>query len=119
MENSIDMKILADLANETGRHYGKLPDDFSPKMVKRIKRKFHSNIDASLTLTLVNHYKNIYGFCASILKGFISPIQGKYASLAHVKFDKYMNTVAAEYPDDDKSILKIFGDWAVYYEYLR
>jgi len=93
--------------------------DFPQKMAKRIRRKFRANLDIDTISTLANHFKQIYGYCSSILNNFISPVKGEYASLAHVKIDGYMTAIIAQYPDEDKTILKTIGDWAIYYEYLR
>ncbi len=71
MTISLDPQICCDLANETVRHYGELQQDFSQKMAKRIRRKFHAAVDVETILTLVNHFKEIYGFGSSILKSLL------------------------------------------------
>ncbi len=119
MTTSIDPQIYSDLANETVRQYGELRQDFPQKMAKRLKRKFRAAVDVATILTLANRFKEIYGFGSSILKGFITPVEAGYASLKNVKIEDFLNALLERYPDEDRSIIKIIGDWVIYYEYLR
>ncbi len=119
MATSIDHRVRFDLANETARHYGELPQDFPQKMVKRLKRKFHTTVDAAIILTSANHFKEIYRFGSSILGNFITPVEAGYASLKNIKIDNFLTALLKQYPDEDQSIIKTIGDWVIYYEYLR
>ncbi len=96
-----------------------LQPDFPQKMAKRLKRKFHADLDVAVISALADHFKEIYKFGSSILYNFITPAKGGYASLENVKIDSLIAALFEQYPDEDKAILKIISDWLVYYEYLR
>jgi hypothetical protein len=115
---SIDLQIRFDLANETVRHYGEIKPDFPQKMARRLKRKFHANLDPAVLLTLAKYFKEIYRFGSSVIKNFITT-KGEYASLGDVKLDEFVTTLSEKYPDEDKAIIKAICDWLIYYEYLR
>ena len=119
METAIDPQVRWDLANETVRRYGEMSADFSHKMAKRIKRKFHTNLDVATILSLATHFKQIYEFGSSILSGYISPSENKYANLTDIKIDDFISAFRVQYPKEDKAIVKTISDWVIYYEYLR
>ena len=118
MAASIDPQVRLDLANETVRHYGGIKQDFPQKMARRLKRKFHNNLDAVTILTLATYFKEIYGFGASIIRNFITT-KGEYSSLGDIKLDDFVTALANKYPDEDREIIKAICDWLIYYEYLR
>ncbi len=118
MAASIDPQVRLDLANETVRNYGEIKPDFPQKMAKRLKRKFRATVDVTTILTLANHFKEIYGFGASIIRNFITT-SGEYASLGDIRLDAFVTALTERYPDEDKEIIKTVGDWVIYYEYLR
>ena len=119
METTIDLQVRADLANETVRHYGEVPQDFPERMAGRIKRKFHADLDIAAVSTLVNNFRGIYEFGSLILKDFILPLDGKHAIPADIQTDHFVSSLIAQYPDEDKAILETISRWVVYYEYLR
>ncbi len=119
MATSIDSQVRCDLAGETARHYGELERDFPQKMAKRLKRKFHTDLDIGTIAALANYFKKIYKFASSILHNFIMPAKEEYASLENVRIDDFIAAIVEQYPNEDRTIVKEIGDWVVYYEYLR
>jgi len=119
MATSVDHQIYFDLANETVRRYGEIQQDFPQKMAKRLKRRFHADLNVATILALANHFKEIYQFGASVFKDFITPTKGKYASSGDIKLDYFIAVLIGRYPEENKAILKTISDWVIYYEYLR
>jgi hypothetical protein len=115
----VNKEIIYDLANETVRHYGAVVSDLTPKLAKRIQRKFKTKLDTNTISSLVRHYQRVYAFAASILKDCLLPPGGKYASPNDVDADKYLGRLVLEFPEEDRAILEMIGNWAIYYEYLR
>ena len=115
----MDKNILLDLANETVRRYGDLDPDFPEKMARRIKRKFSVKVETQIILEYIFHYKEIYGFAASILKEYLMHPKGKYADPRDVDVEKFLHRLSERYPDEDNEILEKISGWVVYYEYLR
>jgi hypothetical protein len=115
----MEKEVLLDLATETVRRYGSLPPDFAEKMAKRIRRKFAVKIEPGEINNLAHHYKEIYTFGAAILKDYLSPPKGKYATPGDVDFDKFLNALIKKFPDDDLDILSKISGYVIYYEYLR
>lgn len=112
-------EILLDLANETTRLYGDLPSDFAGKMAKRIERKYSAKVEPQRISELALHYRQVYGFAATIFKEYLNPPTGKYADLSDVDFDGFLERLVQEFPNDDRAILHKIGDRAVFYEYVR
>ncbi len=111
--------ILLEIANEVGQQFGRAKEDFAPKMARRIKRKFKTNVSIDGITAVANHFSQIYGFCKSRLSEFVLPVPGGFASLDHIKLDNYLAVIYAQYPDDDKAVLDAIANWVIQYEYLR
>jgi len=111
--------IQIDIANETARHYGALENDFSEKLVRRIRRKFKTKLEVNEVSVLAGHYKDIYAVAAKVLKDCLLPRTEKYADPKDIDHIKYMKLVGNNFPNDEKDILEKITGWAIYWEYLR
>ncbi len=73
----MNKQVLYALVNETVRHYGAAEPDHTPKIVKRIRRKFKTKLAIDAVSKLVSHYQSVYAFAASILKDCLLPPTGE------------------------------------------
>ncbi|MDP1624612.1 MAG: hypothetical protein Q8L64_02465 [bacterium] len=115
----MNKSIFLDLATETLRKYGEIPSGFAEKMAKRIRRKFGVKVESDKIIELAFHYKAIYSFGKSILKDYLSPPKGNYASTEDVDTEKFLASLAKKYPDESLDVLQTVVGYVIYYEYLR
>jgi len=116
---TLTIQLLLDLATQTGRRCAILPPDFAAKMQRRLRRKFKVKLELDTIVSIVEKHVTIYRFAAAALRECLIPNNDIYASLSHVDDPKWMDKLAAQFPDEDPKILDEIANWVVQYEYLR
>jgi hypothetical protein len=115
----MDKHILLDLANETARRYGDLPQNFAETMAKRIQRKYSVRVEPQEIDQLALHYKDIYKQTKAILIDYLRPPKDEIAESGYVDIEGLLDRLMTDFPDENGHILRKIIDWVVYYEYLR
>ena len=115
----MDKHILLDLANETARRYGDLPQNFAETMAKRIQRKYSVRVEAQEIADVALHYKDIHEHAKAVLTDYLRPPKDEIVESGDVGIEGLLDRRMTDLPDDNGDILLKIIDWVVYYEYLR
>lgn len=118
-DDELDADVLADIAAEAARRYGPIADDTPRKVRRNLRRRSNAVPSLDEVRELLEHYKAIYGFAASILTRYLDPPTGKYCDWKDVRREAYLRAIARKFPRERRELLEIVADYAIFYEYLK
>jgi hypothetical protein len=115
----VDARVVGYLAREAVRRYGAIEPRLPEKLQRNVRRNFAVTIPREDVLSIVEHYKRVYGFGASILPRYLTPARGRYADPSDVRVPAFTLALRKRYPRERRAVLDLVAWYVVFYEYLK